>query len=105
GVSPMSAHSQKPQGLNSGKAMLVHEDIESERHAMLGRAKDRLTIQLGQLHIQTCEQIVREDGGADLIAYDGKTILDAIRYTDCSLGENYYEIRVYPVSALASSPQ
>src|SRR5690606_31656282 len=26
-------------------------------------------------------------------------------YTDCSLGENYYEIRVYQVSALASSPQ
>lgn len=31
GISEMSAQSVKPAGLNSGKAMLVHQDVESER--------------------------------------------------------------------------
>lgn len=44
GVSQLSAQGQKPPGLESGRAMLVYEDVESDRFADFHRQWDELNV-------------------------------------------------------------
>lgn len=104
GVSPLSAQSQKPPGLNSGKAIQTYQDSESERFAFLGQDNERFTITLCKLHIDSSEEIVDDGDGAQLVAHAGKRTLDAIAYPDVRLGDNPYQVQVAPVSALPSTP-
>lgn len=103
GISESSAEGTTPENLDSGKAQLVNRDIQSERHVELGKRVEEFTVELCKLHVACCEDLVAD--GAKLVAYAGKSMLEALEYGDVRLADDPYHVRVYPVSALSNSPQ
>jgi hypothetical protein len=89
--------------MTSGKAALVHQDINSERHIMFAQNVEEATCDLAQLDIETLEEIVENDGGERLVAHAGKGTLEELKWSDVSLGKNPYVVRVDKVSALSHS--
>ena len=106
GISMLSAESKKPAGLNSGKAMLVYQDVESERFVALGRRYEQFFVDLAELISEITEEIANSDDPSKLEAIvenDGQ--LEVILYKDVRMGESDpYRVRVTPTSALSHSP-
>ena len=114
-ISQLSAQGQKPAGLNSGKALVVHNDMDNENHVVPNRAYERFCVECGEAIIECAEDITREAEEAkergedvevpDLTVYSGKNALRQIDFSDVRFGEEPMIMRAFPVSALASSPQ
>ncbi len=106
GISEASAEGHAPAHLDSGKAQLVNRDIESERHVDLFLNNEQFTIDLVKCHIATSEELASVDGGAEkLVAYHGKSILTELKWTEVSIANDPYQVRVYPTSQISGSPQ
>lgn len=56
GISQMSAQSQKPVGFESGRAILVFEDIESDRFATVTREWENLHLRVIELGLWAAEE-------------------------------------------------
>jgi hypothetical protein len=106
GISQLSAESQKPAGLNSGKALAVHSDIESERFQMAQQAYEELFVGLAKQLIRVAETIAERDGAQSdkLEALGGKKALRAVSYAEARFGDDPMVLRAWPVSALSSTP-
>lgn len=105
GISYQSATGNAAQNLSSGKAILATADIESERHVLLGQANERLTIDLADLTIEETEAIAEDYGTENLITYAGKHTLEELKWTDVHIANAHFEVRTWPMSQLANSPQ
>lgn len=106
GISQLSAESQKPAGLNSGKALAVHSDIESERFQMAQQAYEEFFVNLARQLIRVAEAIAERDGAESdkLMALGGRKALRAVSYGEARFGDEPMSLRAFPVSALSSTP-
>lgn len=105
GISQLSVASQKPAGLNSGKAIQNFVDVESERFAVANRSWERLFITICKLLIDVAETICKGDASKakKLSVMGGKETLETITYEDARLADQPSKIRVFPVSKLSDS--
>ena len=109
GVSQLSATSQKPAGLNSGKALREYSDIESDRWQTIGQAYEQLHLDLARLSIEVVKDIVKEQrAGKERGTYTVRTpaarFLDSIDWADIDLEEDAYTMQVFPISSLPNDP-
>lgn len=109
GVSQLSATSQKPAGLNSGKALREYSDIESDRWQTVGQAYENLHLDLARLSIECVKDIVAEQADAKKAkSYKVKSsaarYLDEIDWADIDLDEDAYTMQVFPISSLPQDP-
>jgi len=105
GISPYDAMSIKPAGLDSGRAQLVHQDIQTERFAVLARAWEKLHVDIADQRIACAEDIIAADPKAELVVLGGRKQLESINFGDVRLADDTYVLRVYPVSALSATPE
>lgn len=105
GVSQLWAQSIKPQGLNSGKSLLVFQDIESERFLTQGRAYEKAHMQIAELLIEEAEEIYKKDlpSKDKLRVLGGRKQLKAFAFADVRFGDNPFQIRCFPVTSLSAS--
>lgn len=103
GISQLSAQSQKPSGLDSGKALREFNDIESERFMAVGQRDEDVVLQAAQIMIDEAKAIAELYGDYKVKVSSG-THVDTIDWNDVSMEEDQYVMRVFPTSALASSP-
>lgn len=108
GVSEMEGHAQKPAGLNSGKAQLVHQDIKSKRLLLQGRQVEGAYEWAFRRLIDVADEIVEMggDGDTDALTYlagEGEDI-KATAFADVRIRDFMFEARVFPVSKLPDSP-
>jgi hypothetical protein len=105
GVSELAASSHKPAGLNSGKALLVFQDVETERFLIQGREFEEAHVALAELIIDIAEDIIDEQGTAEALrALGGRKALEATEYKDVRFADEPWAIQVYPVTSLSHSP-
>ena len=109
GISQLSATSQKPAGLNSGKALREYNDIETERFMMLGQAYENFFLDTARELICLAKEIdeeLREEGDKDgfVATYRGKNFMERIRWQDVDLEDDQYEMQIFPVSQLPNTP-
>ena len=109
GISQLSATSQKPTGLNSGKALREYNDIETERFMMLGQAYENFFMDTARELIVLAKEIdeeLREEGDKDgfVATYRGKNFMERIRWQDVDLENDQYEMQIFPVSQLPNTP-
>jgi hypothetical protein len=102
GVSQLSASSVKPIGLDSGKALREMNDIESDRFITVGRAYERLFIDIAKISIATIKEIA-EEGEYNVVVPD-KTKIAEIQWSDVNLSEDKYVMQCFPVSSLPNDP-
>jgi len=103
GVSQMSASGLKPAGLDSGRALREHQDIESERFTVIAQQYDRYYLDLARLAIETTQEIF-EDAGTYKVTMPGKKFLETIDWADVDLDDEEYVMQSFPISSLPSDP-
>ena len=114
GISLHSAQSTKPAGLNSGKAIRNHHEVESMRFAAHGRAWEAFFTDVARRIMTLTEQIAEreeearkngEEVESKLSVHVGRQNLDAVEFASADLRDEPYDVRVYPISALSATPE
>ena len=103
GISMLSATSQKPAGLNSGKALREFNDIETERFMAVGHAYEQFYIDLSKLAIDVIQDIFAREKSYR-VHTPGKTFLETLDWKSIKLDDDEYTLKIYPVSKLPSDP-
>jgi len=105
GVSQMSATSQKPAGLDSGKALREYSDIESERFVVIGQAYERMFVELAQQTMYMMKEIAQDRGRKGLpVRLKGKKTIKDRDWSEIELDADEYVMQIWPVSSLPSTP-
>jgi len=115
GISQLSATSEKPAGLNSGKALIVYQDVESERFYPQAKGLEQFYIDCSKQLLALANEIVEDDEIPDksgLNVYGRprrgtgrKDVLHEVHYVDAMLGDMPHVVQVFPMSSLATSPR
>jgi hypothetical protein len=103
GISQLSAQSQKPAGLDSGKALRTYANIEAERFTTFGKSDEAFILQCSALIVDNARDIVETEGSLEVKAYN-KRVVDAIDFKDNDLEESDYIMQMFPVSSLPTDP-
>lgn len=104
GISQLSAQSQKPMGLDSGKALRTYANIESERFMTFGKADEQFVLDCAYLIIDCARDIVEEHGKLSVKA-ENKKFVEEINFKENDLDEEDYILKMFPVSSLPSDPE
>lgn len=104
GINRLDTQSEKPAGLNSGKAIQNFADVTSERFAVANRSWERFFVDICELLRDVADEICSgESEATKLEVMGGKDQLESISYADAKLGDHPSRIRVFPVSKLSDS--
>jgi hypothetical protein len=103
GVSMLSAASEKPQGLNSGKALREYNDIESDRFNIIGQRYENFFLDLAKLSID-CAKDIYETEGEFKVKVPGKRFIEEIDWAEIDLEDDEYVMKAFPVSSLPDEP-
>lgn len=105
GINKLDTQSEKPAGLNSGKAIANFADLTSERFAIANRSWERFFVDICELLRDVADEICAGAGSESrkLEVMGGKDALESISYSDAMMGDHPSRIRVFPVSKLSDS--
>jgi hypothetical protein len=103
GVSQLSANSQKPAGLNSGKALREFSDIESERFYVIEEGYQQFYMDLAKLSIAVAKKIYEKEGKYE-VKVPGRSFIKSIDWKDIDLEDDAFTMKCYPVSGFAKDP-
>jgi hypothetical protein len=110
GISMLSAASQKPQGLNSGKALREFNDIESDRFMTVGKAYENMFMDVTRLTVETAEEIYQQAKGEKrkgpffAVKVPDKKYITRVDWSEVNLKEDDYFLKAYPVSSFSDTP-
>lgn len=103
GISQLSAQSQKPAGLNSGKALDTFADIETERFAVASRNDQQVVLDAAKQYIDRIKEL--SEKVPDLVVKGhSKSSMVRLRWKDVKLDEESYVLKATPANALSSDP-
>jgi hypothetical protein len=103
GISQMSAQSQKPAGLDSGKALRTYNEIESERFKAVAKRFEKTFLDAAKIMIDIAKDIA-DDTGNFSVKTPGSSFLQTIKWEDVDMDEDQYIMQVFPASALSKTP-
>lgn len=106
GVSQLSAQSNKPSGLNSGKALRIYNDLESERFLDVAKRYEQGFLDAAAIMIEYAKELdleYKSEGGYEVMVH-GRNSVRKLKWQDVNLKEDQYVMKMYPASALSSSP-
>jgi hypothetical protein len=103
GVSQLSATSQKPAGLNSGKALREYNDIETDRFQTIGQAYERFYLDIARMSIDCAKDIYEKEKKYE-VKLPGRKFIETIDWKDVNLDDDSFLMKVYPVSSLPNDP-
>jgi len=103
GISMLSAASQKPAGLNSGKALREYNDIESDRFMIIGQLWEQFFLELARLSIDVAKEIFSIKGEYE-VKIPGKSFIETIDWAEVDLADDEYIMKMFPVSSLPQEP-
>lgn len=103
GVSQLSGASQKPSGLDSGKALREFNDIESERFLAFGREYENFYMGIAKHMIEMVSEMAEDGVNSEVKVMEGK-FMETIKWSEVKLKEDAYIMQVFPTSALSNTP-
>lgn len=103
GISQLSAQSQKPAGLDSGKALRTFADIQTERFIVVAREYESFFLESARQMIELARVIAKANPDYT-VKVEGKRSVEKIKWSDVHLTEDEYIMKSYPVNALADEP-
>lgn len=103
GVSQLSANSQKPAGLDSGRALREYNNIETERFMILGQAYEQFFLQLSMLAIDCARDIYASKKSLSVKSPNSKFI-QSIDWKDAEISDDDMILQMFPVSSLPNDP-
>lgn len=103
GISQNAAQGQKPAGLDSGKALRLHHDMENERFVDRARQYENLFLDLARVVVDMGRKL-KDDGGLS-VKVPGKKFIESVDFGAVDLDDNLFEIKVFPTSMLPKTPE
>ena len=101
GISQQAAQSQKPAGLNSGKAIMVYADIQSQRFKPSYQEYQDWFLRIGQQVIETARDMDEEF----YVRAAGSKIMKTVSSMAAGkLEDHEFALKLYPTNALADDP-
>jgi len=119
GISGLSTRSEKPAGLNSGKALRTYHDIDTENLTPQGRADEDDVLDTCWQLFDLAEEIYSEtgkepdDGKKRSEPYTvrvetrkhGQTLLEELDYAKVRLDRKAFKLRTFPTNFLRGTPE
>jgi hypothetical protein len=119
GISGMSTRSEKPAGLDSGKAIRTYHEIDSENLTTQGRADEQDVIDTCWQFFDLAEEIYAEtkkepeDGKEKPKPYmvraevrkHGRSVLEELDYAEVRLDKEQFTLRTFPTNFLRGTPE
>lgn len=103
GVSQLSASSQKPQGLDSGKAIREFNNIETERFAIIAQQYEEFFMDVAKKMIKMAKTFTEADDKYEVLAASNIDV-ETIKWSDVKIDEQNYIMKVWPTNLLPQSP-
>lgn len=103
GVSMMQASSMKPQGLNSGEAQRVYDDIATDRMATFSKKYSDMFVDLAYLIADTAMDIAKKDGKYSTV-YPNKDGTKEIDLPAMKFMDDPFVIQCFSESSLPRTP-
>ena len=101
GLSKMSATSEKPAGLSSGKALRTYQDIESDRFSITAQRWD-------EFFLSVCDKIVEEAAevyaGNKNVNVPGEKFLATMPWDKVNMKKDEYVLRIFSTNLLPTQP-
>lgn len=104
GISQLAASSQKPAGLNSGKALDAFADITSERFATAVHAYHDFYKEVAKQVIDLARQITAEDNPKYSATSVSRTAREDVEFLSVDLDKSEAVLQMYPISLLSKDP-
>ena len=102
GISQQAAQSQKPAGLNSGKALLVYADVQSQRFQPSYEEYQHLFLRLSRQILAVVEEM--GDDGFYVRAAGAKT-MDTVKWGEVKgLDESEFVLKLFDTNVFADEP-
>ncbi len=102
GISQLTANSQKPAGLNSGKALETYYEIESDRFQLTGQSYENLVVSLNDITIGLTKIISKKYNlKSTYYSFDVQKDID---WDDVQLERDQFDIQVFPVNMMPNTP-
>jgi len=103
GISQLSAQSEKPAGINSGKALRTLNDVQAERFQCVLKDYESQFIHASKIMIDLIKEIAGESNDFS-IKVPGQKFLQTINWADVQLEDDQYVLQIFPTSALSNEP-
>lgn len=104
GVSQLSATASKPSGLNSGKALRIYNDIETERFMSVGTRYETAHMEACKHFIDLAREIDEESEEPLKVRVKGKRFMETISWKEVDMDADKYIMQVFPTSSLSQNP-
>lgn len=114
GISQLSAASQKPAGLNSGKALREYSDIESDRFQTAGQNRQNAHVDIARAMLREVETIKKciknnvpgyRKADKTILTYDREMGVEKFDLDDFDFIANEYLIQAHNVSMFPQKPE
>lgn len=100
GVSQLSAASEKPMGVDSGKALRTMTDIEDDRFLFVGQEMEEFQLEIYRQAINVIKEIYAEKNEYKVVVPSTK-FMDTVDWGDIDLDEDQYVLKAFPTSSLS----
>lgn len=104
GISQLQANSQKPAGLNSGKALDSFADIASERFGVASRNYQDAILDLGRQIIDRAREITESDNPKYSVISVSKNATQSVEFLKTDLDRSEAVLQIYPTNKLSRDP-
>lgn len=104
GTSQMSATSQKPAGIDSGRALREWSDIESDRFQLVGQRYQDFYIEAAYLCADLMNDLAEDGGKMPAVRVTTPEGSREINWKDVKIAKEKLQIRAYPTDLLPSTP-
>lgn len=104
GVSQSAASSQVPMGLKSGEAIRRYNEVGNRRFQHVVQNWEQFFMNAAELIID-CARDIEERGDGDIrVLSQGSKEIEEIQFSEVSIPEDKYVMRVFPTSLLPDTP-
>lgn len=104
GISQLSATSQKPADLESGRALREYNNIETERFAVIAQAYEKSFLDTAKIYLDLARELYKEHGVNPAMSDGSKKFVKSIKWSDVAMEEDEYIMKMYPTSMLPTEP-
>ena len=103
GVSMLSARSEKPGGIESGKALREFNDIESERFLEVMQRYEGNFIDAAEIIVGMARELYQDDSNFS-VKVKGRKFIETIKWSEVDMSEDKFLMDIFPTSALSNTP-
>lgn len=103
GVNQMTATAQKQAGLDSGAAIRMVADLQSERMAIAWRAYQTMFVEIARHDIASVRELSEENKNFS-VKWPGNGFLKSINWKSCDLKDELYTIQIASAPSIKGTP-